>query len=281
MPLFKETKTPSHCKLAGTRAKFAWLTWSDPFRNQYKVFKTQLKRVGAIDFIYLKKYNAYNYTFDVNLSTLDPAFLDTFKAYALELLHFSPGERIIFFRDLIDDKINPQTFHFIFALFRSLMVDISRDKMAALYSPLTSGKDESDFPLHCDLYIPTILFNVFEKVASDGSGRSTFLQLETLFDEILPAVSTIPTAKKRKIREIIQSDRRKDRYEEFFMLLYDKSNPWSAELKSKMDKRKMSIKLEKGYGYMLHDRKWMHGRDAINGVPSKRLHRLIFTSDQA
>jgi hypothetical protein len=280
MLLFKEIKSPSHQKLTGTGKKFAWLTWSDAFRKEYKAFNTQLRRAGGIDFIHLKKYKSYNYTFDVNLSGLDPLFLQNFKEYALDLLHFSPGEEIVFFRDLIDDKLTPRTFHFIFALFRSMLVTISRDKMAALYSPLTSGKQEDDFPLHCDLYIPPILFNVFEKVADDNNGRSTFLKLDTLFSEIFPSISSIPTAKKRKIEDIIRSDRRKDRYEEFFMLLYDKSNPWSAELKSAMDKRKMSLKLEKGQGYMLHDRKWMHGRDAINGVPSKRLHRLIFTSDQ-
>jgi len=43
--------------------------------------------------------------------------------------------------------------------------------MQALYAPLTPGNN-GEFPLHCDMYIPKRLFNVFDDVPDDDSGAS-------------------------------------------------------------------------------------------------------------
>ncbi|NIG56575.1 hypothetical protein [Chitinophaga sp. Cy-1792] len=279
MILFKEIEPKGDHKKLSNVNNLTWLTWSDNFRNDYKHFDTQLKKIKEVDFIYLKKYKAYNYSFSVPLSRLDKSFLHDFWNFAYALYHFNPGERIIFFSDLIDNKINARLFHFLFALFRSTLTQITNDKMGALYSPLTSGKTESDFPMHCDLYIPKILFNVYESVPKDKSGASAFLRLDDLFEQVFPQVSALPKKVTLRIKELIYTDIRQDNYEEFFSLLYDADNTWSEKLKQVIDKHKFNIKLNKGQGYMLHDRIWMHGRNKTNGgVSPKRLHRIIFNN---
>lgn len=72
-----------------------------------------------------------------------------------------------------------------------------------------------------------------------------------------------------------------DRYEENFDLLHGWYE-WTEELERRMQQRQLRIKLYSGQGYMLHDRWWLHGREAINGkLTHKRLHRLVFNNKAA
>src|SRR6202035_3975224 len=194
------------------------------------------------------------------------------------LFHFNPGDRLNFFRHLINDEISNADLHKLFSLLRSHLVFLFKNSMSALYPPLTPMKNQSDFPLHCDLYIPKILFNVFAKVANDNSGCSTFLRLENLF-ELLREVDSMPDNTKRKLKSIVTSETGVDRYEDFFTLLHDEDNPWFAELQGKLIKENLRIRFERGEGYMINDRVWMHGREKTNGgVSIKRLHRLVFNN---
>lgn len=61
------------------------------------------------------------------------------------------------------------------------MVELAGDDRAAMYTPLAqTGRHVADFPLHADLYLPKLLFNVFDHVAEDDSGASLFVSLTAL-----------------------------------------------------------------------------------------------------
>ncbi len=281
MILFQETAPRPELQKISSSRNLVWLTWSDTFRKSHADFDKQLSKISEVEFIYLSKYKDYNYSFSVALSKLDKSFLHDFRNYAYSLFHFDPADSIVFFTNLIDRKINAKLFHFLFALFRSTLTEITNDKMGALYSPLTSGKQESEFPLHCDLYIPKILFNVYEHVPLDASGSSAFLELSELFDVVIPKLKKVPAGTVQRMKRLIYDDIRKDNYDELFELLYDEKYDWSEKIHQVMDKHKFSIKLHKGEGYMLNDRIWMHGRNKTSGgISPKRLHRLIFNNFQ-
>jgi hypothetical protein len=185
--LFKEVEPPKHHKKISLQKNLSWFTWSDGFLNEVKLIKQQMRSIKSIDFITLKEYRTYNFTYTVNIRICNKEFLNDFRPFIEQLMQFAPGERLIFFRDLINERIDGRTFHFLFALFRAVIVSIQKDRMAALYIPLSTGKNENDFPLHCDLFIPRNLWNVFEKIKQDGSGASTFLRVKELLTNILPA----------------------------------------------------------------------------------------------
>jgi hypothetical protein len=142
---------------------------------------------------------------------------------------------------------------------------------------LTVTPSEDDFPLHCDLYIPQYLWNVYEETAPGRQGASTFLPVSILLDKLAVQVRSLPGRKREQLRKLIQVENYKDRYDALFALLYGVENSWSAELKDRMHKECMQIKFAKGQGYMIHDRSWLHGKTRTFGhVTAKRLHRLIF-----
>ncbi|HET9055740.1 MAG TPA: hypothetical protein VFN30_02715 [Chitinophagaceae bacterium] len=275
--LFKEIQIPAKYMSVLKEVDCKWFTWSDSFREEIPRLKQQFKRLKSIDFIFLKKYKEYNYTYQVNIKKLDSDFIDVFIEYTRSLLKYNPRHRIYFFTNLIDEDINGRLYHFIIALFRSVIVKISKNDSSALYSPLTAGKHESEFPLHCDLYIPKILFNIFEKVPDNATGASIFVKTDVLFKDVIPFIKMVPIEVVKKLKSFIYGARTVDNYDEFFSLLYNEKHPWAISLKTELHKRKLKIRLLKGQGYMIDDTVWMHGRDkTIGGVSSKRLHRLIF-----
>lgn len=277
MLLFQHTEPPPHHRNFSRSHAGEWYTWSVALIKELPQLRKQMNRMGTVDFIYLKQDSDYNYSYNINLKKLDPGYLRHFRHFAYSLYHTDPGGEIFFFHGLIDRRVNGRVFHFLFALFRTLLTEITEDEMGALYSPLTAGRDESDFPLHCDLYIPRILFNVMEQPASDGSGHSTFLPVQTLFEQVLPGVAAMPAATRRYLKELVAVQVRDDNYDRFYNQLYD--DAWAGDVKRRCRILQWKIRMRKGEGYMLNDRLWMHGRDkTYGGVPGKRLHRLIYNS---
>ncbi|MEJ7609069.1 MAG: hypothetical protein WKF37_23045 [Bryobacteraceae bacterium] len=67
-----------------------------------------------------------------------------------------------------------------------------------------------------------------------------------------------------------------DRYDELFDILHG-VHPWSFKLRRALLASQIRIKLYRGEGYLLDDRKWLHGRDPQStGVDTSRMHRLAF-----
>lgn len=276
--VFQQIEAPHKHRTFTNVHNAKWYSWSPFFKQTFKGLKRSISSLNEPSLLYIKNHKDYNYTYSIALEKKHRAFLEDFRHFAFALYHFNPQDRLNLFTGMIDKDITNSHYHKIISLIRALLVQDRKNQMAALYAPLTPGKNQSDFPLHCDLYIPQILFNVFGTVAPDGSGRSTFLPLTTFF-ELLSTISTMPAKIKQQLKDIFSEELKSDHYEKFYGLLYNEENIWSADLKKTLNKAKISIGLQKGEGYMINDRIWMHGRDrTTGGISRKRLHRLIFTN---
>lgn len=257
-----------------------WYTWSAEFRSFLRSVRTRdAFRELKPELVFIEGFNEYNYTWQLppeRIPAFDPE--GYFARYADVLFNTTPGEELLFFDGLIDTEISGEEFHKIFSIFRSLISHNLRNEMEALYTPLTVS-NKGYFPLHCDLYIPRLLFNVYESVPNDDSGASLFLRTDTLCRDILPLLTKMPAETQGHIAGILSDSSYTDRYEEFYELLNNRYNPWYYQLKRRSEQQRFAIRFGKGQGYMLHDRRWLHGRLKPSGLlTEKRVHRLVFNS---
>ena len=275
--LFRKTDLPAFNTPYGD---VSWCTWSDEFR----AFMSELKQNNSFaqlkpDLIFIERFNEYNYTHHIDFSSiLSVDKHKQFQVYAESLYAIDLPQQLLFFTGLIDNEITAEDMHTLFAVLRSSIVTRYNNEMEALYTPLTVS-NKGYFPLHCDLYIPRTLFNVYENVPSDSSGASIFMTTENLLLNILPGLKTMPDAVKENIEKVIGHNEPVDQYQELYKLLHKRDNAWYKELKEKLENGTFAIKFEKGQGYMLSDRKWLHGRMKPSGaLTKKRVHRLVFNS---
>ncbi len=275
MKLFTPAKIKPHATKYGP---IFWHTWSDEFRLFFDDIRRNehFKSIQS-KLIFIDGFNEYNYSYHVDLKTILAADKkEIFKKFASILYRINLSDKISFFTNLINKEITGEDFHKIFAIFRTIIADTHKNEMEALYAPLTTS-NKGYFPLHCDLYIPRLLFNIYERVPTDRSGVSMFLNMNTLLEEILPNVSKMPKQVKSRIVSIVSSRHNIDYYDEFYDLLNSRNNPWYFQFRRMEEKHQFSLKFKKGQGYLLHDRKWLHGRTKPNGLMTeKRVHRLVF-----
>lgn len=189
-----------------------------------------------------------------------------------------PENQILFFGELLNDEFTGQHLHKLFSVLRLILADTSGQQMAAMYAPLGYvGRKGKGFPLHADLYFPNMLWNVFDQVPGDGSGASTFLPA-SIFRDLL-GQNYVSARHRAKLTSCLEDDSCDDRFRTFYDLLYVQGTDWSDKLCSQMSKEQFIVPLRYGQGYLLHDRKWLHGREAPSrGITVKRVHRLIFFS---
>jgi hypothetical protein len=276
--IFTPTKSPlNHSPGIGEN----WLTWSPKFRKTFLRAK-KLKGYDLIspELIFLQGFQDYNYSYDV-VGTTGPVdqLLAMLEPFAAALYQIEINDSIYFLDKLIDEDISADDLSVILSILRKIIVARYKDKMEALYTPLTAT-NTGQFPLHCDLYIPKRLLNIYEVVAKDDSGKSIFMPMQTFMEKVLPFVDEMPARTKSEIASIINSNKYEDNYEHFYEILHGRANPWFARLKHLMSLNAVEHKFEKGQGYLLHDRKWLHGRTKPNGTFSvKRVHRLVFNSN--
>ena len=173
--------------------------------------------------------------------------------------------------------LSGRALHILFASLRHEIARAADNHMAALYAPLGSvGPTAGEFPLHADLYIPEILFNVFEEVPTDGTGASVFLSAFDL-DKILSAASYVPASLRRDLMRCLREPVKHDSFELFYGSLHNPAAEWYPRLSRALNRRSGKIMMQAGQGYMIHDRRWLHGRTKVRGgVSVNRLHRLVF-----
>lgn len=219
--------------------------------------------------LYLSPKRLYAYTYTA--PDINDELLGELKPFAVDLLHFHPGKRIYFATDM---ACGQWSHHQVFALLRAALEEAAGDQWAALYAPLAGvGTTQGEFLLHADLYVPNVLFNVFENVPRDGSGRSILLPIDeflSIIDELVPH-----TARNRMI-ELLTAPLQEDAYQEFYGLLHD-NHRWTTRLNRALKIRQRPILLHAHEGYLLHDRSWLHGREApTGGVAKNRVRRLVY-----
>ncbi len=178
-------------------------------------------------------------------------------------------------RDLKEPGLSSHDIRLLFTGLRDAITPNTHDTRGALYAPLgDTGGDPTEFPLHCDLYAPKHLWNVFDDVAhNDRSGASIFLSTSDMLQ--MARESGVELSKIKQLGSFIRSGDG-DHYDEFYSLLYSDA-PGFPILDKRMRAASFRIRLQCGEGYLINDRIWMHGRTLTNrSVTRNRLHRLVF-----
>ncbi len=152
-----------------------------------------------------------------------------------------------------------------------------------IYSPVKTQQknNEREFPLHYDMFIPKILFMIYNNVPQGKQGASTFLSTKEL-KKILSKTKSYPSKKRKLFVDMIRkTERRRDQYYDFWDLIHDERNEWYEELHDKMESKKQFVKFKAGEGFLVHDRLWMHGRTKTRKNPNvKRLILFVFNTER-
>jgi len=277
--IFRQIAPPAGVSRLPVNRHATWYTWSKSFRDFLKQNADGLQQLNAPKLIRIPGLNKkYNLSFSSSTtSRLSTNARATLLNFARGLYMMRPSGQMLFFDDLICDYLDGQQLHSLFACLRGAIVETAGDELAAIYSPLISdvGKKNLGFPLHADLYIPQVLFNVFDAVPSDDSGASVFLSVSTL-KSIMSRTPKLPSTRRNEIIRLLHEETGVDRFENTYDLLHG-NYEWVAALETAMSERQFRIKFQRGQGYMLNDRKWLHGREGQSSpIRKDRLHRLVF-----
>jgi hypothetical protein len=281
MEIFQPTSAPRKQARAKINEHAVWYTWSNEFRSLFKSLNREFRTLKRPSSTHLLGGKEYDDTYTLSIHSLtDKTLARKLFSFSKCLYNLDVSGRLLLFTDMLDDDLDGRSLGYLFAFFRAALISLSNDPLSALYQPIKGHKRGKEFPLHSDLYIPVILFNVFQEVCNDSTGASLFLQVSSVV-ELLGQLKTLPPNTRDQIIENLTKIHRQDRYEENFYLLHGWED-WTNELERLMRQRQLRIKLYPGQGYMLHDRRWLHGREAINGkLTHKRLHRLVFNNKAA
>lgn len=280
--IFEPAVPPLRQRRYAIGRRVSWLTWSEEFRYFLRGWAKYVRGSRRTEIKLAEHQGQYGETYCHKLDTKsDPILSRQLIVFGKSLARHARTGTLIFLDDLLNRACGRRAIHLLFAALRETFVVEYRDPRSALHSPLGSDPDDQgEFPLHADLYVPRYLFNIFDDVASDGSGASVFLGVGQ-FDRVLHEVTSIPARVRLQIRACLGALVTSDRYDEFYDLLYGIEHPWIRELKERLRQARQRIPFERGQGYLLDDRRWLHGREAPTGrVSRNRIHRLIFDSPE-
>jgi hypothetical protein len=260
----------------GLSGDFEWYTWSATFRKLIAELLPFITAAGEPDLVQLPGLQDYAWTFSLSPDKMPSRRIqEKLHAAAAALAATTLPKGLVMLDALFDKDLGGREIRVLLALLRSALVD-KFGPHAALYPPLgTTGPSVGGFALHADMYVPEMLLNVFDDVSPDDSGASLFLPVSAL-PAILAAIPDLPVRDRNRILALLKSVNNDDRFGELYDLLHGK-HAWKARLEELFAANEVRLKLRRGQGYMVHDRRWLHGRDApSHGVPEFRLHRLAF-----
>jgi hypothetical protein len=282
MRIFQQVDPPPKQSRLKINREATWFTWSPDFRKLFHPWNKEVEKLPSPLSLHLLRGREYDDTSSISISLISDKVLSRdLMVFAKDLYDLEIFDQLMLFTGLIGPDLPSRSLRYLFAFFRAALVSCSGDPLSALCQPLsTSQKTGKEFPLHSDLYIPAILFNVFDHVEIDSSGASLFLPVATVVD-LLGSVKSLPDDIRERIVTNLTQMHDRDYYEENYDLLHGCAHKWIQELERRMTRQQSRIKLYSGQGYMIHDRKWLHGRESLQGrLSTKRLHRLIFNTKQ-
>lgn len=277
MEIFETVEPPTRLRRNRFASAVAWWTWSREFRKFLREWRAYAHRAGrpAVKLVGRRRPYGETYSHHVEGGPLGREL----NEFARSLMSSVSRGMFVCLDGLLDGACGRRGLHLLFAAMRESIVTQRNDPRAALYNPLGStGPDEGDFPLHADLYAPRFLFNVFDDVPGDGSGASVFLAHGD-FRRALRETRSLGASWRQRILRCLAPVVSGDRYDEFWGLLHGSERPWRGELRQNLRRAQHVVLFARGQGYLLDDRRWLHGREAPNGgVTRDRIHRLIFDS---
>jgi hypothetical protein len=182
---------------------------------------------------------------------------------------------VILLRDLFGNEAQGRGLRLLLAAARQLLARGKQGLSAPMFPP--TSRSSLAFDLHADLWTPEILLNVYERPASDGSGESILLSVAQL--KLAMNRSGMPAAVKREVTSCLARSSGEFGFERLRQLLHSTENPWHPKLEEELQQRRWAFWFNRGEGYLLHDRRWLHGRKSIRVRSSnRRFFRLVFNN---
>lgn len=279
MEVFTPTEAPARLAEHEINRFGGWFTWSPEARGFCREWGRRMRDAGPPQRVRLLGGIPYDQTYSGASRQLDRELGERLARFAEALRGLEVPDELMLLTGMLDDEFDGPAIHSLLAYVRDALVRAEGDPMAALYSPIpTEEADGKEFLLHADLYLPGVLFNVYEEVPDDDSGASTFLPVP-VFKRLLSGVRTLTEEARREMHRLLDEKHDEDHYETFFNLLHARENPWADELREALRENQLKVKLLYGQGYLVNDRRWLHGREApARPGAAKRLHRLIFNA---
>jgi hypothetical protein len=274
MRLFESVSMPTGHR-NDRSATFPWYTWSRPALHKIAQHINLLRSLPAPSSTVVRACRPYPASYHYPFSTLTRGLRNLALHLSEALLREQVGRNIFFLCRMFDAPLSSATFHKLLTLVRSGVVWINGDPRAALHSPVKTERFDEGFPLHADLYLTERLFLVFDAVPSGRVGSSLFLARD-VFDQILKEHKQVPRSVRRRLQAILNHVT-VDSFQEYADLLYRTEETWAVSLRECMHRRCWSVKLRRGEGFLLNDRKWLHGRTSTKArITASRFRRLTY-----
>lgn len=273
---FAPTTIPQHHRSNGLAQSYPWLTWSPAFRAFAHDLREsgQLRRRVTIGEV--PRCKPYGATYRTHLRGLSGTQIKFLTAYAESVQAHDPKTQVIFFRGMLQSALSSRELRVLLSLLREAMIYVAGDEAAALYSPVTPEQRDPGFNLHADLFLTTKLWLIFDDVPGDCTGVSLLLSRKILLKSVRQ-IPSLPPHVAKEILHLLDRPLKSDSFNRLYGLLHGTGHRWSVDLNEHMKKHVLNIPLRVGEGYLIDDRRWLHGRTAVSRRVSKqRFHRLTF-----
>ena len=257
-----------------------WFTWSPSFRRFLTLWATEVKRLRSPTFRTISGVKDYPGTYALPLGQIPSQLLrNEIRGYARQLYNLPIPRKLWLLTDLYDHRITGSSLHYLFAALRSELVQLGDSEASAIHPGLPRfSADETDFPIHADLWKGELLFIVFDRITMRCGGASIFWKVSEL-RAFLRETSAVPRLVRQELEELFACPHRDGSFDRLFDLLHTDSYPWSRALRRRMRAECRRISFRPGQGYLVHDRTWLHGREKLREPPlGRRLHRLVFNT---
>jgi hypothetical protein len=274
--LFIEVPIPRHHRRNATAGRARWYSWSPASIHLIERNLEGIRALPSPAAIAVRGCDPYNCTYSYRLSAL-PRPVVRFALEAAEaLLRIRTGQKIRFFSGMLGPPLSSPDLHKCFALIRAGVARLKGNPRAALHAPVKTERTDRGFPLHSDVFVTDRLWLVFDDVPKGASGKALFLP-RPVFDTLVGINPLMPSVTRQRLRAILDGRMRHDAFDEFYDLIYSPDKPWAESLTRAMKRSCWAIKLHRGEGYLLNDRRWLHGRTAVMGrVSATRFYRLVY-----
>lgn len=218
----------------------------------------------------------YDCSYSYSLSRVGKRLAARVLEFSQMLYGSSLGKSFHLLTAALEAPFTSARLHKLMTLLRAGVVHITGNPKSALNPPVYAERNDNGFPLHADLFATDNLFLIFDRVANGSSGQSLFLPITQLL-QITRALEDFPNSMHDRLCQILSVRNGRDSFDDFYALLYSDKNPWRDVVFARLREVQWKIKLQRGEGYLLSDRYWLHGRTRVNGYVSRsRFRRLVF-----
>ncbi len=169
----------------------------------------------------------------------------------------------------------------LIAWLRAAVAQMAGEESSAIAAPTgQSGAGDGSFSMHSDMWIPALLFNVFNH-AVPSQGASLLLPMDDMWE--IAAQSGVPEDARQKMEAARVEAGECDYFSQFNNSLYG-NHPWTPEVTRALSAAAIEVPMARGQGYFVNDREWLHGRTVLkaDALPAElkehRLYRLAYNN---